>query len=71
MTREQLGQALQYSDPRVAITKIHTRNKDRLDKFSGVTNLVLPKGGTQETTIYRKVRKAHSFRCGMDSTVLK
>ena len=52
MTREQIGKALQYSDPRVAITKIHTRNKDRLDKFSGVTSLVLPKGGTQETTIY-------------------
>lgn len=52
MTREQIGKALQYSDPRVAITKIHTRNKDRLDNFSGVTNLVLPKGGTQETTIY-------------------
>jgi len=52
MTREQVGKALQYSDPRVAITKIHTRNKERLDKYSGVTNLVLPKGGTQETTIY-------------------
>lgn len=52
MTREQIGAALQYSNPRVAITKIHSRYKDRLDKFSGVTRLVLPQGGTQDTTIY-------------------
>ena len=39
MTREQIGLALEYSDPRIAIYKIHERHKDRLDKYSVVTNL--------------------------------
>ena len=34
LTREQIGQALEYSDPMVAIGKIHNRHKDRLDNFS-------------------------------------
>lgn len=52
VTREQIGRALEYSEPRLAITKIHDRHADRLNKFSRVTNLVLPKGGKQNTTIY-------------------
>lgn len=39
LTREQIGQALEYSDPMVAIGKIHNRHSDRLDQFS-FTNLV-------------------------------
>jgi prophage antirepressor-like protein len=34
MTREQIGLALEYKDPMVAIAKIHLRNSDRFDKFS-------------------------------------
>lgn len=34
MTREQIGSALEYTDPMVAIGKIHDRHKNRLDKFS-------------------------------------
>lgn len=51
-TREQIGMLLGYSEPRIAIAKIHQRNQDRLDKFSGVVKLVTPDGGTQPTTIY-------------------
>lgn len=36
LTREQIGTALEYSEPRIAIMKIHNRHKDRLDKYSMV-----------------------------------
>lgn len=53
MTREQVGAALEYSNPRDAIAKIHKRKKDRLDRFSGVVRLSTP-GGEQETTVYNR-----------------
>lgn len=53
MTREQIGQALDYANPRIAISKIHNNNKKRLDKFSGVTKLDTP-SGRQETYIYNE-----------------
>lgn len=34
MTREQIGSALEYSNPMIAIQKIHDRHKERMDKFS-------------------------------------
>lgn len=34
LTREQIGQALEYSNPAKAIQKIHLKHKDRLDDFS-------------------------------------
>ena len=34
MTREQIGEALQYSDAKKGIENLHSRNADRLDKFS-------------------------------------
>lgn len=37
MTREQIGTALEYSDPMVAIGKIHDRHEERLKKFSFTT----------------------------------
>ena len=42
LTREQIGQALEYSDPIKAIQKIHLKHKDRLDELS-----MLIKGTTQ------------------------
>ena len=42
ITREQIGQALEYSDPIKAIQKIHLKHKDRLDELS-----VRIKGRTQ------------------------
>ena len=50
-TREQIGLLLGYAYPREAIGKIHQRNKERLDKFSGEVNLTTP-SGTQATTVY-------------------
>ena len=34
LTREQIGQALEYANPIKAIQKIHLKHKDRLDKLS-------------------------------------
>lgn len=34
MTREQIGEALKYSNPQKAIDNLHNRNVKRLDKFS-------------------------------------
>ncbi|WP_461195196.1 BRO family protein [Clostridioides difficile] len=55
MTREQIGMALEYSEPRIAISKIHERNKDRLDKFSTVVKLVTVEGNREvlrDTIVY-------------------
>lgn len=52
MTREQLGSALRYVKPVIAISKIHKRNAERLDKFSVVTKLVSTDGKSYETTLY-------------------
>src|SRR5690625_4818368 len=54
MTREQIGQALEYSEPVIAISKLHKRNRNRLDKFSVVTKLVSADGKLYETTIYNE-----------------
>lgn len=62
-TREQIGQLLGYSNPKVAITKIHTRNSERLNKFSrqvqianptkkGGTKMTPPSGNVQTATVY-------------------
>ena len=53
MTREQIGTALEYSDPRIAIYKIHQRNADRLDPSSSVTKLVTQVGNhTEERELF-------------------
>lgn len=55
MTREQIGQALEYSEPRIAISKIHDRHKERLDRFSTVTKLVTVEGSrdvSRDTYLY-------------------
>jgi prophage antirepressor-like protein len=51
-TREQIGTALEYKDPRVAITKIHKRHSELLDEFSTVTNLVTVDGKEREVFVY-------------------
>ena len=60
-TREQIGTLLGYAEPRIAIANIHSRNKERLDKFSRVVKLSTPKrgnqidnpfGNIQEVTVY-------------------
>lgn len=51
LTREQIGSALEYSEPRISISKIHNKHKERLDKLSGITVLDTP-SGKQETYLY-------------------
>ena len=52
LTREQIGQALEYSDPDVALSKIHKKHKDRLDGLSVVTKLESTDGKEYNTTLY-------------------
>lgn len=39
ITREQIGRALGYDEPNKSINKIHSRHKDRLDRFSTTVSL--------------------------------
>ena len=52
MTRDQIGRALDYSNPIIAISKLHMRHNDRLDKFSEITSLVSTDGKSYDTCIY-------------------
>ena len=75
MTREQIGQALEYGDPIRNISKIHERNADRLDPLSSVVNLTTEVGnhtqmrqiyvynlrGVMEICRYSKQPKANAF----------
>lgn len=51
MTREQIGRALGYADPRKAIANIHDKHRDRLNALSGTLELRTP-GGIQEVVVY-------------------
>lgn len=52
MTRNQIGTALGYSDPHRAMSKVHERNKERLDKFSVVVKLTTVNGKSYDTHLY-------------------
>ena len=52
MTREQIGKSLQYSDPIRNISKLHERNRERLDKFSVVVKLTTTDEKQYDTTLY-------------------
>lgn len=52
LTREQIGSALEYSHPDIALGKIHNRHKDRLDQFSVLTKLVSTDGKEYDTYLY-------------------
>lgn len=52
-TGEDVGKALEYEDPRIAIHKIFDRNRDELEEYSSVTNLVT-EAGNRETRIYNE-----------------
>jgi len=54
MTRKQIGEALEYSEPDTAIRKIHKRHEERLKQFSVQTNLVGTDGKQYETYIYNE-----------------
>ena len=52
LTREQIGSALEYSNPDIALSKIHKKHSDRLDQLSVVTKLVSTDGKSYETMLY-------------------
>ena len=52
MTREQIGEALQYANPQKGIDNIHSRNKDRLDGFSVTLKLRSTDNKQYDTTLY-------------------
>ncbi|SHH06299.1 ORF6C domain-containing protein [Tepidibacter thalassicus] len=73
MTAEQLGQALDYSNPRVSIGNLVNRNEHlKNSEFSSVINLVTEAGiretrvfnedGIYEVTMLAKTEKAKEFR---------
>lgn len=52
LTRNQIGTALEYAYPDDAISKIHSRHKDRLDQFSVLAKLASTDGKEYETYLY-------------------
>lgn len=52
MTRQQIGQALEYENPMIAISKIHERHKGRFEKYSVLTKLTSTDGKKYETYLY-------------------
>ena len=52
MTRQQIGQALEYDNPQKAIDNIHAKHKDRLDKFSVTLKVRATDGKMYITTLY-------------------
>lgn len=67
VTRTQIGQALEYSNPNDAIRMIHNRNKERMDKFSvpfkmnGVKTYLYNARGIYEICRYSNQPKANDF----------
>lgn len=50
-TREQIGLALEYDHPKKSIAVIHSRHKERLDKYSRGYQIDTP-SGKQEAVVY-------------------
>ena len=51
-TREQIGSALEYADPRKQIERLHSRHKERLDALSAVVKLTTTDGKAYDTYVY-------------------
>ena len=52
LTREQIGSALEYSNPSVALSIIHKKHKDRLDNLSVVIKTISTDGKSYDTIYY-------------------
>jgi prophage antirepressor-like protein len=52
ITRERLGEALGYKNPRIAISKIHREHKERLDARSTVSRSDTVDGKIREVVVY-------------------
>lgn len=55
MTRNQIGEALEYADPRKAIQNIHDKNKDRFVGKSSVLKTRAVDGRNRETVVYNEL----------------
>lgn len=54
MSRDQIGRALGYAEPRKAIEKIHSRHKHELDRFSTVVKLGTVDGKKRDVIYYSR-----------------
>jgi len=52
MTREQIGRALEYKNPQKAIDNLHSKYRERLDKFSVTLKLRGTDGKEYDTCVY-------------------
>lgn len=52
LTREQIGQTLEYSNPQKAIDNIHSKHRNRLDELSVTTKLRATDGKCYNTMLY-------------------
>ncbi len=52
MTRQQIGEALEYDFPQQTLAKLHARHKDRLDKFSVLVKMTTTDGKAYDTFLY-------------------
>lgn len=74
MTRKQIGEALEYSDGGRGIRVIHSRNKDRLDKFSTTVEISQLEGNrmvTRDTIVYTERGIAEVVRYSSAHMLLK
>ena len=55
MTRNQIGEALEYADPRKAIQNIHDKNKARFIGKSSVLKTRTVDGRNRETVVYNEL----------------
>lgn len=55
MTRNQIGEALEYADPRKAIQNIHDKNKNRFVGKSSVLKTRTVDGRNRETVVYNEL----------------
>lgn len=62
LTREQIGSALGYSNPSLAIRKIHLKHKDRLDELCIKTKLGCTQTGTNLSKSEEQERVYYSER---------
>lgn len=54
LSRKQIGEALEYSDPQKALDNIHSKHKDRLDMYSVPLDLRATDGKTYPTLVYNR-----------------
>lgn len=54
MTRDQIGRALGYVNPRNGVAKVHERHRDRLDPLSRTSTIHTLEGQAYQTVVYTR-----------------